>query len=181
MLIEDATQRTISWPQEFPKADFEGVSGAIDCASHFRFRVHPGQADYYRGDKHRHFLTAQVVTGLDGQIYNMQLGLGHNNDQGMLGLTGMKEFLFNNDIKLLADGGYSNLRLVVPDENRSSQWNHEQKNLRSVVETAIGYVKSWNAASDTFRQSPQHQILALNCIYHMAQRKLSRLPLRDGL
>eukprot|EP01117_Protostelium_nocturnum_P000312 TRINITY_DN1037_c0_g1_i1.p1 TRINITY_DN1037_c0_g1~~TRINITY_DN1037_c0_g1_i1.p1 ORF type:complete len:182 (-),score=1.92 TRINITY_DN1037_c0_g1_i1:99-644(-) len=36
------------------------ILGAIDCTSHFRCRVHPGQALYYRGDKHGHFITAQV-------------------------------------------------------------------------------------------------------------------------
>lgn len=48
-------------------AGFERIAGVIDCTSHFRNRVHPGQRLYYRGDKHAHFLTDQVVCTLDGQ------------------------------------------------------------------------------------------------------------------
>jgi hypothetical protein len=36
------------------------VSGAIDCTSHFRNRVHPRQGDYYCGDKRGHFISDQV-------------------------------------------------------------------------------------------------------------------------
>lgn len=36
------------------------IAGAIDGTCHFRERVHPGQANWYRGDKHRHFALAQV-------------------------------------------------------------------------------------------------------------------------
>lgn len=39
---------------------FAGAQFAIDCTPHFRNRVHPCQHLYYRGDKHAHFLTAQV-------------------------------------------------------------------------------------------------------------------------
>ena len=38
-----------------PKPPFMAV-GAVDCAVHHRKRVHPGQAQYYRGDKRAHFL-----------------------------------------------------------------------------------------------------------------------------
>ena len=36
------------------------VVGAIDGTCHFRERVHPGQSNWYRGDKHRHFALAQA-------------------------------------------------------------------------------------------------------------------------
>ena len=51
----------IAWPTSLLPHPFEGVVGAIDCTAHFRNRVHPRQADYYRGDKHAFFLLAQVV------------------------------------------------------------------------------------------------------------------------
>lgn len=41
---------------------FEQAMGVIDCTSHFRLRVHPRQADWYRRDKHGFFITAQVCT-----------------------------------------------------------------------------------------------------------------------
>ncbi len=36
------------------------ILGAIDCTSHFRCRVHPRQADWYRYDKAGFFITSQV-------------------------------------------------------------------------------------------------------------------------
>jgi hypothetical protein len=48
-------------PAAFPTTpklhEFEGVIGALDCTSHFRWRVHPGQADWYRADYHAFFTT----------------------------------------------------------------------------------------------------------------------------
>lgn len=63
----------------------EGWMGSvfiIDCTPHYRDRVHPGQHLFYRGDKHAHFLTSQVVCSLKGLVYNVVLAKGHNNDQG---------------------------------------------------------------------------------------------------
>ena len=65
-----------------PHPHFEGVTAAIDCTSHFRNRVHPKQADWYRWDKHAFFISAQVVVSLTGHILSVILVKGHNNDQG---------------------------------------------------------------------------------------------------
>ena len=95
----------IHFPTEWIPHSFEEVSGAIDCSAHYRNRIHPGQALLYRGDKHAHFLSAQVVTSLQGVIYSVHIGLGHNNDKGMLLLSNMKEYLGDNNLKWLADNG----------------------------------------------------------------------------
>jgi hypothetical protein len=58
------------------------VAGAIDGTCHYRERIHPRQADFYRGDKHRHFLLASVVTVMCGLFTHIDLVQGHNNDQG---------------------------------------------------------------------------------------------------
>lgn len=168
----------IHWPREWIAHTFEGVSGAIDCTSHFRWRVHPRQADYYRADKHAFFLTAQVVCGLTGELYNVTLGLGHNNDKGMLNLTHMKEFLSDHDLRWLADKGYSYLLLVTPDERKGKEWNDEQKSLRSVIETSIGTVKLWRVAGTTFRGTPELQELAVLCCYQLANINLKMYPIR---
>jgi len=72
--------RYISWPKEFQISSFEGVVGSIDGTCHFRNRIHPRSGDLYRGDKHAHFIGAQVVCGLDGKFFSVMLTLGHNND-----------------------------------------------------------------------------------------------------
>lgn len=59
------------------------VHGAVDCTTHRRDRVHPGQWFYYRGDKHYHFIASQVVTSLAGFFCSIYTGFAHNNDQGI--------------------------------------------------------------------------------------------------
>lgn len=79
----------ICWPNRQPPAFLFNAHGAIDCTTHLRWRVHPWQSDFYRGDKHAHFLTAQLAVSLAGRPWDLQLGLGHNNDQAMFGITDM--------------------------------------------------------------------------------------------
>ena len=50
---------------------FAGAQFIMDCTSHYRRQVHPGQHLYYRGDKHAHFLTAQVCVSMDGLPYDV--------------------------------------------------------------------------------------------------------------
>lgn len=50
----------ISFPPTIKPHEFEAVIGAIACTSHLWWRVHPCQADWYRGDKHAFSITAQV-------------------------------------------------------------------------------------------------------------------------
>ena len=50
----------IKWPEEWIEVGRFGTHGAEDGTPHYRWRVHPGQAYYYRGDKHAHLLGAQV-------------------------------------------------------------------------------------------------------------------------
>lgn len=42
-----ATLQEIKMPEEWVYHSFERVVGALDCTSHFRYRVHPRQADWY--------------------------------------------------------------------------------------------------------------------------------------
>jgi len=118
--------REIQWQEKWIPSPFEGVVGVVDCGAHFRFRVHPKQANYYRRDKNGFFLTAQVVCSPQGVIYNVTLGLGHNNDQGMFNF-GLQEFIETRLLKLLADRGYHHVLLVTPDDKKSTEWNDELK------------------------------------------------------
>jgi hypothetical protein len=110
---------SISWPRTWDHDPFGNVVGAIDCTSHFRTRVHPRQAEFYRGDKHAFFWNCQVVVSLDGHFINVCLVPGHNNDSGTFKLTGMDMDLAKEDLLLLADAGYSHHRLVTPDHTKS--------------------------------------------------------------
>jgi hypothetical protein len=148
------------------------IVGAIDCTSHFRNRVHPFQSDYYRGDKRGHFLTAQIIVPLDGsKIFSIHLGPGHNNDKGMYIMSGMKQFLVDNRLMLLADGGYGHKEtLITPDENKNKRWRLNQQSMRSVVETVIGLVHTWEAATSKFQSTPELQQVALMCIYELVNQ-----------
>ena len=171
----------ICWPLVWPCCSFERISAAIDCTPHYRQRVHPRQGDYYRGDKHGHFLNAQVVCALSGPFYNIQLLLGHNNDQGSFNITGMKRMLEELGLYWAADSGYSHHCLVCPDDERSAIWNQKQKSLWSVVETVIGLVKVFRIATEVFRLSPEKQELALICVYQLTNLSLLEYPLRPNI
>ena len=84
---------TIEWPRDWTSipVGFMGAQFIIDCTSHPRKRVHPGQHLFYRGDKGFHFLTAQVIVDIYGYPLHVAIGLGHNNNKGMYKLSGKKE------------------------------------------------------------------------------------------
>ena len=87
----------------------------IDCTSHVRDRVHPGQELYYRGDKHCHFLTAQVLTNVVGIILCVVIALGHNNDQGVWNKT-VKQNIEDANIVGLGDRGYTHSHILSPSK-----------------------------------------------------------------
>eukprot|EP01099_Mayorella_cantabrigiensis_P005880 TRINITY_DN4799_c0_g2_i1.p2 TRINITY_DN4799_c0_g2~~TRINITY_DN4799_c0_g2_i1.p2 ORF type:complete len:120 (+),score=9.49 TRINITY_DN4799_c0_g2_i1:1240-1599(+) len=118
----------------------------MDCTSHRRYPVYRTPSIYHRGDKHFHFLTCQVFCGLD--IYHVAIAPGHNNDQRMYLDTLKNEFLMRG-LKVFADGGYSDVSLVTPDEENGLDWNLKQSRMRTVVENLIGVVKSWRFAAET--------------------------------
>ena len=169
---------SIRWPDQWIPSHFKATSAAIDCTPHFRRRVHPQQGDWYRGDKHGHFMNAQVVCSLRGEIYNVQLLQGHNNDQGCFNITKVKQLLEALQLHWLADNGYSHHRLVVPDDSQAPSWNHKQKGLRSIVEVVIGLAKTNRIAAEVFTLSPEKQALVLMVIYQLTNMSLKRYPLR---
>jgi len=180
MPILAAAMQFISWPKQFVPL-WNGISGAIDCTSHFRWRVHPRQADWYRGDKHGFFINAQVCVSLSGRLWNVTLGLGHNNDQGMLILTEMKDFLRQHNLTWVADNGYHFYRLEVPNSSKPEEYNNLLKGYRSVVETVIGLAKVYATAGGIFRLSPELQELVLLVVYQFTGKFLMDYPLRPAL
>jgi len=179
LFVHLQSKNLIQWPTVWKPHPFESVVGAIDGGCHYRNRVHPRQGDWYRGDKHAHFVSSQVVVSLEGRILHVALGLGHNNDKGMFNLTGMKEFLLQNGIRLLADRGYSHITLVIPDDLNGKEWNNAQKGLRSIAEVVIGLAKNWAVAGGKFRQGPEFHELCLMVVYNLLQQNLSTYPLRQ--
>lgn len=157
---------------------FEQVSGSIDCSSHFRYRVHPRQGEWYRYDKHGFFFSAQVIVDLRGIILHVKLGMGHNNDKAMLNMSGFKEYLCAHGVRWLADGGYSFEYLVTPNKHKSASWNNMQKALRSVVETTIGMVKLYRLAAERVTISPELQSMCLMICYQLTNLILKQFPLR---
>jgi hypothetical protein len=156
-------------------------TGAIDCGSHFRCRVHPRQADWYRYDKAGFFITAQVIVDLSGRILRVDLGMGHNNDQGMFNMTEIANILEEHNIKILADGGYSHYLLVKPDDDKPAAWNNKQKSLRSCVETVIGMSKHWEFANSKVRVNPELHGIGLMLIYNLVAMRMKEYPLRPHL
>jgi DDE superfamily endonuclease len=157
---------------------FEGVSAVIDCSSYFHYQVHPWQAEWYHYDKHGFFFTAQVIVDMRGIILSVKLGMGHNNDKGMLNLTEMKAFKEEYGVKWLADSGYFFERLITPDTDKSTAWNNTQKRLHSVVETTIGMVKLFRLAAECVTICVELHELCLLICYQLTNIILKKYPLR---
>lgn len=176
--------RTISWPDDDDELPaFAKAIGAIDCTSHLRWRVHPWSCEWYRGDVHAHFITSQLVCALSGRIWDVRLGLGHNNDQGMFVRTGTDEELRRRDIWLLGDGGYVDARVVcpgdAPDNVNSCTWRQRHAGFRSVVEQDFSLVHLWQASGGVFRQQPELQEMVIQVIYALVSFKYRDWPLRN--
>lgn len=181
----------IHWPNEFWSGTIFNVVGAIDCTPHFRNRPHPGSLYYYRGNLYITFLsyfvgdykdycyTVQAVVGLNGQLWSVHIGTGHNNDQGMFNLTNMEEFLRKNNIRLLADRGYwcDNWLITPRDTIDSAEQNLVHKKFRSIVERIFGLVKIWRVASEHFKSSPEFQVMCLSIIYSLVRMHTDQFPL----
>lgn len=104
---------SIQWPSVWTEIPigFCGSQVLIDCTSHLRNRVHPGQQLYYRGDVGGHQLTSQIITDVKGIPIDIVIALGthfsshcllflsflfshflgHNNDGGVYRLTRKKD------------------------------------------------------------------------------------------
>ena len=143
----------------------------VDCTSHQRNRVHPGQALYYRGDKHCHFITAQVVCSVKGQPIQVKLAFGHNNDSGMLRISGLKHQIMEYNWKFLGDRGYGT-PIVTPRDSRSEQWLLEHARKRAVVEILIGFFKGWEVASGRVTLSPGKHFMSLMVVYKLGNMML---------
>ncbi len=120
--------------------------GAIDCSPYYRDRIHPFEGDLYRGDHGKHSLTVQLVTALTGELLDVEILLGHNNDSGVFAITGMADFLQLHGIRLAADCGYGGVLLETPDDSKKD--NQDLLALRAVVETPFAYVDLFKFASN---------------------------------
>lgn len=69
---------SIQWPSNWNSIPigFCGSQILIDCTSHMRNRVHPGQQLYYRGDVGGHQLTSQIITDVHGVPIDIVIALG---------------------------------------------------------------------------------------------------------
>lgn len=118
---------------------------------------------------------------MDGsEIYDVTLGLGHNNDSGMAILTGLKEGLLRQKVKVIADGGYGAMYAITPTDKPDQPWRAEHAALRSVVERINSRTASFAAScinTGKFRGPPELQASAVMCIYHLVQHSLGTAPL----
>lgn len=105
-------------------------------------------------------------------LLNIQFGLGHNNDQGLMKLTGINDLLDQLEIRFLGDSGYHHHRIICPD-GVPLELEQIQKDERSVVEVVIGLAKGFEVAAGTFRQSPELQQYSLGCVYELTQPRFN--------
>jgi hypothetical protein len=148
------------------------TEGSIDCSTHPRDRVHPGEDQYYRSDKGIHFLTSQAVIDHLGYYFRMTVASGHNNDQGLTHITQLAAFMERFKIqRLLADLGYSGDLFVRPISMEQQliqgvdaylrQAVKDQAAERSLVEHVNSWVKNWKFAEKKCKMGPEMQAIGL--------------------
>lgn len=188
---------SIQWPLDWTKVPvgFCGAQLLVDCTSHMRFRVHPGQQLYYRGDVGGHQLTSQIITDVHGIPIDIVIALGifflsllssnflnllgHNNDGGVYRLTRKKDLERLNVIGL-SDRGYSHHMLIRPDDEemaaklglRLDEFSCQQAKHRARVEIFNSFAKQFSYAAEKARESPEYQAFALMTIYHLVTTNL---------
>ena len=148
------------------------TSGSVDCCTHPRARVHPGEDSYYRGDKRFHFLTSQIVADHAGSIMRVTIAKGHNNDQGLYNISQMNDWLEKRGMEpLLADLGYTGSGIIAPigseavlrSENpvASARINRLHSSQRVMIENVNSWFKNWKIADVKCRLTPEMQAIAL--------------------
>lgn len=167
--------RRINWPSDWSKIPV-GVGGAqfaIDCTAHYRNRVHPGQHLWYRGDKRAHFMSAQVVITLTGEIISVHFVAGHNNDQGVFNIT-LKERIEQLNIMGITDRGYSHF-LLISANDLPLDLQATQAAQRAMNEIVIGLSKLWEYAAGKVAHPPEMQALGLRIIYEITNLRLKQI------
>ena len=179
---------TMEWPRgpiwSNVPFGFVGTQFLIDCTSHPRRRIHPGQHLYYRGDKGFHFLTAQVIVDVYGKPLHVAIGRGHNNDQGMFKLSGKKRQIQMDNVLGLSDRGYSNVHLIRPDDIEFATRLHLsvdafgciQSKHRASAEIINSLSKFYSFASTRVAQVPEFQAYALMIIYYLVGMIMEHSP-----
>lgn len=175
-----STLHFIGWPRELKQHKALAIVGAIDCSPYFRDRIHPNSGGLYRGDHGKHALTVQLITSLTGEIYDVVVLLGHNNDSGAYRLTGVDSFLRLHGLKLAADNGYGDIHLVTPSD--TNPLNHLLLAARSVVETPFAYTDTFGFASEKvhIKSLPLHGQGLMIC-FEITAMKCLEFPFRTSI
>ena len=142
----------------------------------------PGEDErrYYRGDKARHFVTALILCNREEQILWVGVGFpGHENDQGNYNISNLRIFLEQQQLTVIADGGFYGPQMVrpviSPHTTAEKAWNAVVQHDRSVIEHVNAHIKNWKILSQTFRGNINHlcQCSIAVCALHNLMKRIS--------
>jgi len=117
------------------------------------------------------------LVSLTGKIFQVDLFSGHNNDKGVLLLSGLKDKLIKNKLNILGDRGY-NYPIITPKDSKGREYNLEQQKKRSIVEIVFSFVKFFQSTSGVFKQSVEIQELCILIVYQLVAQKILENPIR---
>jgi len=165
-----ASLNFVNFDKVLPLGGFaaEYVIGSIDCTTHRRDRVHPGEDTFYRPDKAFHFLSSQIVVDHFGFILRISVAKGRSNDSAIFKLTNMADFLLKKGWKLLGDLGYGSTQVLKPigrEYSRSvagsKEYNRHQASERAIVENVNSWFKQWEFCEKRCKLQPTIQAMGL--------------------
>jgi len=165
-----ASLNFVNFDKVLPLGGFaaEYVIGSIDCTTHRRDRVHPGEDTFYRPDKGFHFLSSQLVVDHFGFILRISVAKGRNNDSAIFKLTKMADFLLEKGWQLLGDLGYGSVQVLKPIGREyarsvagSKEYNRHQASERAMVENVNSWFKQWQFCEKRCKLQPTIQAMGL--------------------
>jgi hypothetical protein len=120
-------------------------------------------------------MVSLVVCGLQGAAYDVVIGKGHNNDQAMFRLPGMKFHTELGELNLLGDRGYHHHRITTP---ASPEWTKYVSHHRVIVENVIAQAKQFSFTSAVFWQLLVMQALTITVCFELVAEKNANNVLR---
>ena len=115
-----------------------------------------GQDRFYRGDKHRHFVSMLILCDPAGYILWIGVGYpGHNNDQANYSSSSLRAWLLAEGHKVLTDGGFFGDELIrpviKPDNPLLEYYNNLVQDERAIIEHVNSDIKEIEVLGSRFR------------------------------
>lgn len=191
----------IEWPDENQRkkklgefiTEFEDVVAIVDATEQptQRPQDEPTQKQYYSGKKKRHTLKTQIVVGPAGEIWDVSVTVpGAQHDKKLYDQSAVGAQLAE-DEALMGDAGFQGIQhehaAILPHKKpkggtltqAQKAYNRQISQVRVVVENMIARLKIFRVLAARYRHARQDHNDIFYIVAALANRGLTRRPLRS--